>query len=184
LNEVYELIAVFYEAQFRESHSAQRAMIIAAALVELGEHRSWASVWWAYGAIHHDLSDEALKRALDLLSEVATPDPARAAALMLGAEIKFSQALNAGEEPNPREQVSLLAEASRLAPDWPSIRVRLARALHEARRDDLAREHAEVAVTLVGPTRSADPFDTAISGRGLRPGWVHDELNALGLLTG
>ncbi len=182
LNEVYELLAVLFETEFEDPLSAERAMTIAAALGELGEDRSWASVWWAYGAVHHDLSDEALARALELLSKVVAPDSARAAALMLRAEIKFSQAVNAGDEPNPREQVELLSEASKLAPDWPSIRVRLARALHDANRNDLAREQAEAATAFVEPSPSVDPFDTAISGRGLRPGWAHDELNALGLL--
>jgi hypothetical protein len=54
--------------------------------------------------------------------------------------------------------------------------------LHRASRDDLAREHAEAAVALANLEPSADPFDTAISGRGLRQGWVEDELDALGLL--
>src|SRR3954447_24964818 len=41
-------------------------MIIASALAELGEDRSWASIWWPYGALRYDMSDEALDKAFDL----------------------------------------------------------------------------------------------------------------------
>jgi hypothetical protein len=92
----YELIAVLYEQEFQESRSAERAMTIAAALAELGEEQTWASVWWSHGAIHHDLSNGALAKALELLLAVTTAEAARAAALMLRAEIKLTQALDAG----------------------------------------------------------------------------------------
>jgi tetratricopeptide (TPR) repeat protein len=183
LNAAYELIGRLYEIEFQDADSAERAMTIAAALASLGEDRSWASVWWAYGALHHDLSDEALARALDLLAKVDEPDEARAAALMLSAEIKFRQAIHRDAEPNHRDQVELLAEAARLAPEWPNVRVRLARALLSAGEQEAARRQAEEAISVATRAEpSDDPFDTAITGTGLRPGWVGDELKAVGLI--
>lgn len=185
LNDAYELIATLYETEFQVAASAERAMTIASALAELGEDRTWASVWWAYGAIHYDLSDEALARALQLLAKVDEPDEAQAAALMLRAEIKFTQAVQRDAEPELQEQVKLLSQAAKLAPEWPNVRVRLARALHLAGQEDPARTHAEAAVALATPAMpSVDPFDTAITGTGLRPGWATDELDALGVLGG
>lgn len=73
------------------------AMIVAEALIGCGEARSWASVWWAYAALHCDMSDEALRKALDLLARVDRPSEARAAVRRLwqncaapGALIKIS----------------------------------------------------------------------------------------------
>jgi hypothetical protein len=184
LDYVYALIATLYAVEFRDARSAERAMMIADALGELGEDRSWASVWWAYGAIHHDLSDEGFDRALELLARVeGTPD-ARAAALMLRAEIRLTQAIYQGAEPDHDEQVQLLSDAAALAPDWPNLRVRLARALHSVGELGSARTHAEAAVTLEEAEPSNDPFDMAITGLGLRTGWATDELRPLGLLRG
>lgn len=182
LDNAYQLIASLYAIEFQASDSAERAMTIASALGELGEDRSWASVWWAYGVIHHDLSDEGFERALDLLVRVDRSPEARAAALMLHAEIQLTQAVYRDAEPDQEEQVRLLSEAAALAPDWPNLRVRLARALLSAGDMNAAREHAEAAVTLAGAERSDDPFDIAITGMGLRPGWVSDELKSLGLV--
>lgn len=182
LDRAYHLIATLYAIEFQTSDSAERAMTIAAALGELGEDQSWASVWWAYGVIHHDLSDDGFKRALELLVRVNRSPEARAAALMLHAEIKFTQTIYRDAEPDQHEQIKLLGEAATLAPDWPNLRVRLARALLSAGDIQSARDHAEAAVTLAGAERSEDPFDTAITGTGLRLGWASDELNALGLL--
>jgi len=75
--------------------------------VELGEDRSWASVWWAYGALHHELSDEALVRALELLVRVDRSADARAAALMLQAAIKVAQAAYAESDSPPVELEAL-----------------------------------------------------------------------------
>src|SRR5215218_3324606 len=101
-------------------------MAMADELLERGEDRSWASVWWGYGAVHHDLSDEAYDRALDLLCRVDRSADARAAALMLRAEIESAQAIEAGGSPDPQRQAELLSEAVALAPEWPSLRLRLA----------------------------------------------------------
>ncbi len=183
INEAYNLISHLYVTEFQDAKSSPRAMTIAAALAELGEDRSWASVWWAYGAIHYDLSDEAYARALELLGKVDASDEARAAALMLRAEIKFTQAIQRDAEPDGQEQVELLAEAVALAPEWPLLRVRLARALHSLGKDEAARRHAEAAITLTRRAKpSDDPFETAITGNGLRRGWADDELAALQLL--
>jgi tetratricopeptide (TPR) repeat protein len=182
LEKAYELIATLYAIEFQASDSAERAMTISAALGELGEDRSWASVWWAYGVIHHDLSDEGFARALELLARVDRPAEARAAALMLRAEIKLTQAVYRDAEPDDDEQVTMLSEAAKLAPDWPNVRVRLARALCSAGEVESARAHAEAAVAFAGAERSDDPFDIAITGMGLRPGWASDELKVLGLL--
>lgn len=183
INDAYNLIVHLYVNEFQDAESSPRAMIIAAALAELGEDQDWASVWWAYGAIHYDLSDEAYARALELLGCVDASVEARAVALMLCAEIKFTQAIEHDAEPDEQEQVELLTEAVALAPQWPLLRVRLARALHSVGQDEAARPHAEAAVTLTGRGElSEDPFDAAITGQGLRSGWVRDELAALGLL--
>jgi tetratricopeptide (TPR) repeat protein len=183
LNAAYELIGTLYETEFQDAGSAERAMTIASALASLGEDRSWASVWWAYGALHHDLSDDALERGLELLAKVDQPDEARAAAQMLIAEIKFRQAINRNTEPNPHEQVQLLAQAAGLAPEWPNVRVRLARALLSAGEHEAARQQAEEAIAVAAQAEPSDnPFDTAITGTGLRPGWAGDELKGLGLV--
>lgn len=182
LDNAYQLIATLYAIEFQASYSAERAMTIASALGELGEDRSWASVWWAYGVIHHDLSDEGFERALDLLVRVDRSREARAAALMLHTEIQLTQAIYRDARPDQDEQVRLLAEAVALAPGWPNLRVRLARALLSAGDMESAREHAEAAVTLARAERSDDPFDIAITGKGLRPGWASDELKSLGLV--
>lgn len=182
LNDVYVLIGQLYVAEFQDANSSPRAMTIAAALAELGEDRGWASIWWAYGAIHYDLTDAAYERALELLGRVDASDEARAAALMLRAQIRFTQAIYREAEPDGPEQVELLTEAVNLAPEWPLLRVRLARALHTLGEDETARRHADAALTLVARAEaSGDPFDTAFSGIGLRPGWAHDELAALHL---
>lgn len=183
LNQAYELIGTLYLTEFKVTENPARAMTIAGALAELGEDHSWASVWWAYGAIHHDLSDEAYERALEMLAKVDASQEARAASLMLRAEIRFTQAVGSGAEPESREQVELLSKAVTLVSDWPNLRVRLARALHEAGENEAARQQAEAAVALAErATQSEDPFDIAFTGTGLRSGWVADELGALGLL--
>jgi hypothetical protein len=182
LNDAYELIATLYAIEFQASDSAVRAMTIAAALGELGEDRSWASVWWAYGIIHHDLSDEGFARAQELLARVDRFPEARAAALMLRAEITLTHAIYRDVEPDQDEQVRLLSEAAALAPNWPNLRVRLARALFSAGDIPAAQKHAQSAVALAEAERSDDAFDIAITGRGLRPGAVRDELKSLGLV--
>ena len=157
-------------------------MIVAEAMLSCGQDRSWASVWWAYAALHHDMSDEALQRALDLLARVDTPSDARAAALMLQAEIKMTQAAYASADLSPAEQRSLLEEAVLLAPAWPSLRLRLARACKADREDSLAREHAERALMLLRETEPTDdPFDSAITGRNLDREYVEREGAALGV---
>lgn len=182
LNATYEVIARLLVIEFQEATSAERGMTISAALGELGEDRTWASVWWAYGAIHYDLSDEALRQALDLLVKVDASPEARAAALMLWAEIKLTQAIHSDSEPDQQEQTTALAEAVALAPMWPSIRVRLARALQSSGENELARMHAEKAVAITQAEPSSDPFDIAITGTGLASGWAAQELSALKLL--
>jgi hypothetical protein len=179
LEEAYNLIAHLYVTEFQDAKSSPRAMTIAAALAELGEDRGWASVWWAYGAVHYDLSDEGYATALERLEKVDASGDARAAALMLRAEIEFTQAIQHDAEPDGRKQVEFLSEAVALAPEWPLLRVRLARAFHSLGRGEEARRHAEVAMLMEGTDPSDDPFDTAFTGKGLRPGWAHDELAAL-----
>lgn len=132
VNEVYELIARLFEPEAGPAEAKpDQAFTVAGALVELGEANSWASVWFAYGALHHDLSDEALMRALtlmralELLDHVDASATARAAALMLKAEAAFSLATYREDEPDRSEQVALLDEAVELAPDWPSLHLRL-----------------------------------------------------------
>lgn len=184
LNEVYDVIGQLYVTEFRDPKSSPRAMTIAAALRELGEHRSWASVWWAYGAIHFDLSDDAYATALRLLDKVDASAEAQAAALMLRAQIRFTQAVDHNIEPNDREQVELLGKAVERAPEWPLLRVRLARALQSVGEVSAARREALEALQLAAHARpSEDPFDVAFTGSGLRPGWARDELAELGLVA-
>jgi hypothetical protein len=157
-------------------------MIVADALGELGEDRSWASVWWSYGALHHDLSDEALDKALELLGRVERPLEACAAALMLEAEIKFKQAVTAEVNPSAVEQRALLDKAVSLAPRWPELQVRLAYACRAVGDEQAARDHAATALELLareGPTE--DPFDFAMSGRSLDRTYVKEELGTLGI---
>lgn len=156
-------------------------MVIAFGLIELGEDRSWASVWWAYGALHYDMSDEALDTALDFLGRVDHPAEARAAALMLRAEIKQAQAAYSGSDPSPTEQRTLLGEAVSLAPNWPALRLRLARASKAAGDEQEARGHATEALALLASGSTQDPFDSALSGRNLDRAYVERELEALGL---
>ncbi len=138
-------------------------------------------MWWAYGALHHDLSDEALRRALDLLGRVNDPDEARAAALMLRAEIKGTQAAYADTDPPATEQRSLLHEAVTVAPAWPRLRLRLARACMSDGEQASSREHATRALALLRETQPTDdPFDTAITGDNLDRDYVEREAAALG----
>lgn len=173
----YALIARLYEPDHPSDARPDDAMTIAAALIELGERRSWASVWWSYGALHHDLSDEALARALELLEGVTGPDEARAAALMLRAEIAFQQDVYAQTSHSPDEQRRLLEAAAALVPGWPSLHIRLARAYHDAADDRAAAEHAARALELRRP--SDDPFDSAISGHNLDREYLTSEAERL-----
>jgi hypothetical protein len=182
---VYALVAQLSEPDDPGQARLEEAMIIAAALVELGEDRSWASVWWAYGALHYELSDEALDRALELLARVDRPANARAAALMLRAEIKYTQAAYSRSDPSPIEQRALLDQAVSLAPEWPALRLRLARASKAAGDEPAARNHAAAALTLLASGHATpDPFDSAITGRNLDSTYVSQELEALGLQVG
>jgi hypothetical protein len=173
----YALIARLYEPDDPSEARPDEALVIAAALVGLGERRSWASVWWAYGALHHELSDEALARADELLGDVREPDEARAAALMLRAEIRFTQAVYAESSPSPDEQRRLLQDAVALAPGWPSLHLRLARACRDAGDDRAAAAHATRALELHRP--SDDPFDSAISGHNLDRDYLASEAEQL-----
>lgn len=180
VNAAYELVANLYERDDRQAD----AMTIAGALLELGEERSWASVWWAYGAIHHELSDDALASAQALLAGVDGEALCRAAALMLQAEVETTVAAQHGEEPPHAKHYAMLREAIALAPDWPSLHVRIARAAASVGDMSEASLHARRAVALIeelGP--SDDPFDSAISGRDLSTSYVIEELRDLGLLS-
>lgn len=181
LDAAYRLIAVLYE---REDQPEQ-AMTIADALIELGEDRSWASVWWAYGAVHHDLSDSGYERALGLLAGVDGSPGARAAALMLRAEIESTRAIEQGISPDVRRQAELLSEAVDLAPDWPNLRIRLTRACLSVGDKQAARQHAQATLAhLEQQPTSGDPFDSALSGRTLDRTSAAEELDALGVLNG
>ncbi len=178
---VYALVAELFEPGDPERAQPAEAMTIAEALVELGEDRSWASVWWSYGALHHDLSDAALEKSLGLLTRVDRPTSARAAALMLQAEIKYKQAVYAETDPSPTDQRTLLDKAAALAPQWPELHVRLAHACKAVGDEQAVRYHAGKALSLLASTRpTEDPFDSAISGRNLDPAYIKKELEALG----
>jgi hypothetical protein len=182
IDAIYNLLAHLAEPEDPDEARLDEVMIIAEALVRCGQGQSWASVWWAYAALHYDMSDEALHKALGLLARVDTPGEARAAALMLQAEIKMTQATYMSADPSSREQRSLLEDAVSLAPEWPSLRLRLARACKSEGDESMAREHAARALALLrnsGPTE--DPFDSAITGRNLDREYVDREVAALGL---
>jgi hypothetical protein len=182
LDAVYALLAEMLEPARPGDARMGEAMTIAAALAELGEDRSWASVWYAYGALHHDLSDEALERGRELLTRVERPAAARAAALMLLAEVEQQQATYAHEIASPARQRDLLAEAVALAPEWPMLHVRLARAYHDAGDDERARFHADETLSLLPAAQPRpEPFEDAISGRTLSREYITEELRELGL---
>jgi hypothetical protein len=174
LQAAYDQIASLYETEDRP----EEAMALAAELLERGEERSWAPVWWAYGAIHHELTDEAYARALELLSHVDASPAARAAALMLQAEIESTSAIEHGGEPDPQRQAELLRAATELEPEWPALRLRLAQALH--RTDPAAaREQARVAAAKLQRPATGDPFESAISGQALHRPYVDEQLREL-----
>ena len=181
INAAYALIAQLAEPENPEDARLGDMMIIASALAALGEDRSWASIWWAYGALHYDMSDDALDRAFELLCRVDHPTDAQAAALMLRAEVKYAQAAYADKDPSPIEQCALLDQAVSLAPDWPVLRFRLARASAAVGDEPTARRHAAEALALLASGATQDPFDSAITGRNLNPAYVRRELAALGL---
>lgn len=183
LDAEYARLAQLAEPQNPDDARFDEVMAVSDALIARGEDRSWASVWWAYAALHYDMSDEALERAFDLLARVETPSEARAAALMLQAEIRMTQAAYAAEDPAAEEQQSLLEEAVALVPDWPSLRLRLARAYKADGQESQAADNARRALALLrdsGP--SDDPFDSAITGRSLDRDYVEGEVAALGAL--
>lgn len=180
LNAKYAHLATLAAPENPDEARLDEVMTMAGALIGRGEDRSWASVWWAYAALHYDMSDEALERASDLLARVEMPAEARAAALMLQAEIKMTQAAYAAKDPMAEEQRSLLKEAVALAPDWPSLRLRLARAHKADGEASEASENARRALALLRESEpSDDPFDSAITGRNLERGYAERELAAL-----
>ncbi|HEX2084477.1 MAG TPA: hypothetical protein VHF89_02245 [Solirubrobacteraceae bacterium] len=174
----YRVIAV----QYVDHEQPDWAMTFADALIELGEARSWASVWWAYGAVHYDLSDESLERALELLPSVDASPAATAAALMLQAEISMTDAIHRDRDPDHDEQHALLARAVKLAPEWPELHLRLARAAVAVGDDAGAARHARLVRELYRRhPPSNDPFDVAFTGLGLLRENVLTELTRLGL---
>jgi hypothetical protein len=183
LDAEYARVAQLAEPQNPGDARLDEVMAAADTLIARGEDRSWASVWWAYAALHYDMSDEALARAFDLLARVKTPSEARAAALMLQAEIRMTQAAYAGEDPSASEQQSLLEKAVGIVPDWPSLRLRLARANKANGQESQAADNARRALTLLrdsGP--SDDPFDSAITGRNIDLDYLENEVAELGAL--
>lgn len=181
LDAAYTLLARLAAPQDPDEARLDEVMTVADALIGCGEDRSWANVWWAYAALHYDMSDEALERAVSLLARVETTSEARPAALMLQAEIKMTQAAYAAADPSPAEQRSLLEEAVALAPEWPSLRLRLARAYKSEGHASKAQENAARALALLRESDpSDDPFDSAITGRSLDREYVEREVAALG----
>lgn len=183
IDAAYALIADMIAPATLDEAQPQSAMTVAAALMELGERDSWATVWWAYGALNHDLSDAALQSAMETLGDVVRPRLARAAALMLKAQTAYTLAIRSERPPATDEQRQLLEAAFELAPTWPELRVRLARACKESGDEAAAREHAARALEglRIGPP--ADPFDAAISGWNLDPEYVRAEFEELGLIS-
>jgi hypothetical protein len=180
MNGVYEVLAKLAAPEDPAAVRLNEVMVIADALITCGEDRSWPSVWWAYAALHYDMRDEALDRAIGLLESVEHPTEAVAAALMLRAEIKMTQAAYASTDPSAVEQESLLERAVALAPKWPALRLRLARAAKAGGHEGLAAEHGAAALALIrelGP--SPDPFDSAITGRNLDYSYVEGEVATL-----
>ena len=182
LDAVYGLVASWSRPDDPDQARLDEAMTVAGALASLGEDRSWASVWWAYGALHYEMSDEALDRSLVLLARVDHPDCACAAALMLQAEIEYASAVYAESEPSHAKQRDLLARAVSLAPDWPALRLRLARASKAVGDEADARDHGARVVALLEREATLDPFDSAITGRNLDRDYVRRELEMLGVV--
>ncbi len=147
-------------------------------LVEAGDGGTWASVWWAYGAIHYELTRESYDLALIRLAEVVDPGYAVAASLMLTAEIELTRAIESKEKVDNDRQVDLLAQARAFAPDWPSIHLRMAYPLREIGKAAEAKAEIALAVQLLPNVPSQDPFDVCISGRGTDRNYVLAELDA------
>lgn len=180
IDAVYQLLARLAAPESPDDARLDEVMIVADALIACGEDRSWASVWWAYAALHYDMSDEALERAAELLARVDRPSEARAAGLMLRAEIQMTQSAYASTSPSSAEQHLLLAEAVSLAPQWPSLRLRLARAAKSDGQEARAREHANAALALLRDSAPTDDaFDSAITGRNLDRAYLELEVAAL-----
>lgn len=145
IDATYRQIAEWFE----EPGDPSTGMLVSDALIELGEADSWASVWWSYGAVHYDLTDEAYARAIDLLAGVVRSAAARAAALVLRAEVAFTAA---NEQRRPQDipaQIEMLREAAALRPDWPAPCLRLARALAQGGRDAEANNEVQRLTELV-----------------------------------
>lgn len=170
----YAEIAFLYDVR----EAPERAMALADQLVTDGEDRSWASVWWAYGAVHYDLRDEAYDRALELLARVDRSEEARAAALMLTAEIESTSATDHGRSPDPVRQVELLGAAIAIAPDWPSLRLRVAYPLRELGEIERAHQEAQKALDLIDCADVAedDPYEHAITGRQISRAYAAQEV--------
>jgi hypothetical protein len=176
LEAVYKLLARLSAPWDPGEARLDEAMVVADALIELGDARSWASVWWSYGALHHDLGNEALARGAELLSRVDRPDSARAAALMLLAEIRETQAIWGDEEDDHHEERALLERAVALAPEWPALHLRLARACRDVGDAGAAARHATRALELHRP--STEPFD-ALTGHSLNRDYLVREVASL-----
>jgi Flp pilus assembly protein TadD len=115
--------------------------------------------------VNYDLSNEAYARALELVARVDRSDAARAAALMLTAEIEMKAAFWQDRPVDRARQVELLTRALELAPDWPDLHARLAYALVQVGRRDEARPHAGAALAgMCDDPLAADPFDQLITG--------------------
>lgn len=179
IESTYALIARLFD--IRDLDDSAHAMELATGLVECGERGTWADVWWAYGAIHHDLSDEALEAAHMRLGAVDHPEDAQAAALMLTAEIEATMDIQNGKSPDPVRQVDLLSRARDLQPDWPAVHLRLAYPLRELERADDAKREARAALNLARrPIDSPTPVDVFFAGFGLDSGYLYDEARKFG----
>jgi len=185
LDAVYDLLARLSAPRNPDEQRLDEVMIVADALIASGQDRTWASVWWGYAALHYDMSDDALRRAAHLLRDVDGPREARAAALMLRAEIMMTQASYGLVSPSPSEERSLLEVAVSLEPTWLSLHMRLARALKTEGQDAKAHRHgAEVLALLNRFSSTQDPFDSAFTGRNYDHSYVKQEVTKLALPLG
>ena len=158
------------------------SLTITAALIELLEDRAWATIWWAYGALHHLLDDESLDRAQDLLKDVRGSAEARAASLIMRAATLHTLATHQGVDPDEVLQLRLLEEAVTVAPDWPAVHIMLAESHNSLGARTEAARHASRALELLAEPagEELEPFEVAIARMGVATSFIREHLVDLG----
>lgn len=180
LETTYELIGRLYAVDDLDDSGA--AMQLSRDLIERGNSNSWASVWWAYGALNFDLSDEAWDEALRLLSRVDHPPEAQGAAKMLTAAVEATISIYSGAAADPERQVALHKEALSFCPDWPKIHLLLGQYLRKMGRDTEAKAAIARAIDLVRRDHgNLDVVDRTFAGYDMSNQYLRDTARDFGI---